>query len=127
MLVTVWRELRGDFGLPLHMLVPELMDVERDRAEDVLRAAAAEAEAARVEAETISRHGAAVDEICAVARERQPRMIVIGSHGWGPIERAVFGSVSSGVLHHATCPVVVVPAPVKTPKAPGDADASGVH
>ena len=36
------------------------------------------------------------------------RFLVIGSHGWGAVKRAVFGSVSTGVLHHAACPVLVV-------------------
>jgi nucleotide-binding universal stress UspA family protein len=35
---------------------------------------------------------------------------VLGSHGWGALKRAIFGSVSTGVLHHARCPVLVVPA-----------------
>jgi nucleotide-binding universal stress UspA family protein len=105
--VTVWRELRGDFGLPL----PFTAEVERDWARETLAAAAAEAEAADLEAETVSRHGSPADEICAVARERGVRMIVIGSHGFGPLAGAIFGSVSSGVLDHAPCPVLVVPEP----------------
>ena len=63
-----------------------------------------------VEAETILRHGSPSREICAVARERKPRLIVIGSQGWSAMERAVFGSVSESVLHHAPCAVLVVPA-----------------
>ena len=35
-------------------------------------------------------------------------MIVVGNHGWNAIRRAVFGSVSAGLLHEAPCPVVVV-------------------
>jgi Universal stress protein family len=33
---------------------------------------------------------------------------VIGSHGWGVVKCALFGSVSTGVLHQAKCPVLVV-------------------
>jgi nucleotide-binding universal stress UspA family protein len=109
--VTAWRELRGDFGIPLHRLLPELVEVERDWAAKTLEEAAAEAQAVGVDAETISRHGFPAQEICAVARERRPRMIVVGSHGWGSISGALFGSVSTGVLHHAPCPVLVVPEP----------------
>ena len=53
------------------------------------------------------REGPVVDEILRVAREREARLIVIGAHGWGPVRRLVFGSVSLGVLHHAECPVLV--------------------
>jgi nucleotide-binding universal stress UspA family protein len=45
-----------------------------------------------------------------VAGRRQPRLVVVGSRGWGPVDGALFGSVSSGVLRHTPCPVLVVPA-----------------
>ena len=108
--VTAWRELQGDFGLPIAAVFPELVEVEREWAQTTLASAAAEAEAAGVAATTLSRHGKAVDQICKVARERQPRLIVIGSRGWGPVDGVLFGSVSGGVLRHAPCPVLVVPA-----------------
>jgi nucleotide-binding universal stress UspA family protein len=108
--VTAWRELRGDFGLPLDAIYPALVEVEREWARATLAAAVAEAKAAGVSATTLSRHGAAADEICAVARRRQPRLVVVGSRGWGPVDGVLFGSVSSGVLRHAPCPVLVVPA-----------------
>lgn len=36
-------------------------------------------------------------------------LVVVGSRGAGVLSRAVLGSVSSSVLHHASCPVAVVP------------------
>jgi nucleotide-binding universal stress UspA family protein len=52
--------------------------------------------------------------------------VVIGSHGWGAIRRLVFGSVSSALLHHAPCPVLVArldeePAPAGAENAKGTA------
>jgi nucleotide-binding universal stress UspA family protein len=55
------------------------------------------------------RQGDACDEICAAAEEAGAGMIVLGAHGWGAVRRMLFGSVSSAVLHHASCPVLVVP------------------
>lgn len=43
------------------------------------------------------------------------RLLVIGSHGRHALAGALLGSVSQGVLHHATCPVAVVPINVDGP------------
>ena len=110
--VTVWREFHGDFGLPYaKLLAPDLADIERDWALETLAAAAAEAERAGIPADTVARHGKPAHEICAVAKERAARMIVVGSSGWGLIEGLLLGSVSSEVLRHARRPVLVVPRP----------------
>ena len=46
--------------------------------------------------------------ICEVAREEEVDVVVVGSRGHGFFRRALLGSVSSHVLHHAPCPVLVV-------------------
>ncbi len=48
--------------------------------------------------------------ICELADQLDAAAIVIGSHGWGPVKRAVLGGVSEHVIRHAPCPVVVVTA-----------------
>jgi len=62
-----------------------------------------------VNVETELREGDAPGSICDVASERNARMIVIGSHGWGALKSALYGSVAGGVLRHAPCPVLMVP------------------
>jgi nucleotide-binding universal stress UspA family protein len=42
-------------------------------------------------------------------------LLVIGSRGWGPAHRIALGSVSDHLVHHAPCPVVVVPRPASKP------------
>ena len=44
-----------------------------------------------------------------VARSRGAMLLVLGRHGAGRLSGALLGSVSLGAVHHATCPVVVVP------------------
>ena len=111
-LVTAWRELRGDFGLPYErLLAPDVAVVEREWAGETLAAAAEAVRAAGLVAESECRHGKPAHEICEVARKRSARLIVLGSHGFGPLEGLVLGSVSAGVLRCAPCPVVLVPEP----------------
>ena len=46
--------------------------------------------------------------ICDVAKQENIHLIVVGSHGYGMVERVLIGSVSDYVVHHAQCPVLVV-------------------
>ena len=87
----------------------ELSWLGEDQAARVVTEAAARAEEAGVVTRTRVLRGFPVEEICQAARVAAPQFLVLGSHGWGALKRALFGSVSTGVLHHAPCPVLVVP------------------
>ena len=52
--------------------------------------------------------GAPADAILSVARETGAELIVVGSHGYGPVH-ALLGSVSHELLRTADIPVLVVP------------------
>ena len=47
-------------------------------------------------------------EIVRAAEELGAGLVVIGNRGLGPVRRAVLGSVSRSVVHHAHCSVLVV-------------------
>jgi universal stress protein F len=53
------------------------------------------------------RIGTAWSAICQVAREQGADLIVIGSHGYGAIDR-VLGTTAARVVNHAECSVLVV-------------------
>lgn len=46
--------------------------------------------------------------IVAVAEEVQPDWIIMGSRGASNLKEIVMGSVSQYVLHHVSCPVMIV-------------------
>ena len=54
------------------------------------------------------RVGAADVEIVRLAEEINAGLVILGNRGFGPIKRAVLGSVSSSVVRHAHCSVLVV-------------------
>lgn len=66
------------------------------------------AEGLEVEAVTVL--GLAVDEIVAQADLRKADYVVLGSHGHGALYHLFSGSVVTGVLKQAKCPVIVIPA-----------------
>lgn len=47
--------------------------------------------------------------ICGAAVAESADICVLGARGLGPIRRTLLGSVSDYVVHHAPCPVLVVP------------------
>lgn len=58
---------------------------------------------------SITVQGDPVEKILAVAREFGADLIALGSHGHGALYELLVGSVASGVLKAAPCPVLVVP------------------
>ena len=58
--------------------------------------------------------------ICDVAAEIDAAVVVLGSHGHGWLQRVLLGSVSSHVLHHAPCPVLVMRLEQRPPGAEDD-------
>jgi nucleotide-binding universal stress UspA family protein len=58
--------------------------------------------------ETLLAHGKPSTEVLRLAREHEADLIVIGVHGRGAADLAVFGSTTHQVLRQAACPVLTV-------------------
>ena len=59
-------------------------------------------------AEPLCRFGVPADEIMKAAAKAHADLIVMGTRGLNPLARVLLGSVSTRVVHHATCAVLVV-------------------
>ena len=64
----------------------------------------------KLEPSVITRAGSESQTILAEADAIDADVVVCGSRGRGAVSRSLLGSTSTGVLHHATRPVLVVPA-----------------
>jgi nucleotide-binding universal stress UspA family protein len=98
----------GYAGYGYSNIVAELTEAEQHRVTALLASVAETAEAEGIHCSTVAVDGFAVEEICRKASEYDARLIVVGSHGWGPARRFLSGSVSTGLVHSAPCPVFVV-------------------
>ena len=63
----------------------------------------------RVDANALLVHGKTVDVILKEASDLDIDLIVVGSHGHGAMYQLLLGSVSEGVLHRSSKPVLVIP------------------
>jgi len=57
---------------------------------------------------TVIQEGHAADMISQMAAKLGSELVVMGSHGWTGVEKAVMGSTTERVIVNASCPVLVV-------------------
>lgn len=98
----------GYSGYGYSNVVAELTQAEHHRVSQVLASVEDLAERAGIHCTTVAVDGFAVEEICRKAEEYDAQLIVVGSHGWGAARRILSGSVSTGLVHSAQCPALVV-------------------
>lgn len=86
----------------------EVLEQHRRRAERVLETYVTEPLADHA-VEVRAAIGHPAREIVRLAEEEGFDLIVMASHGYGPLSQILLGSTAERVLHHAPCPVLVVP------------------
>jgi len=99
-------------GASMDVLTPappptEVLDVSV--LQERIDAMAADLRATGCEAQGKAISGLAVDDILEQAVIEKADYIILGSHGHGALFHLFSGSVVTGVLKRATCPVIVVP------------------
>jgi nucleotide-binding universal stress UspA family protein len=99
---TIQMRFRGDLPADVVESVKQEAKTKLEEQVQKLRQAGGEV------AQAYPRTGLPEAEIVALAEELGVGLIVVGSRGHGGIRRALMGSVSASVVHHAHCPVVVV-------------------
>jgi nucleotide-binding universal stress UspA family protein len=103
----------GGYGLQDFSMGAPVVEVEQASRERAERLAADGAELARAQgfdAEPAVKEGSPAGAILEAAEERDAKLIVIGSRGYGGLKGSVTGSVSNAVVHHSPRPVLVVKA-----------------
>lgn len=108
--VTAWELPYGGLGYVPLPLSAHYFDECEEAAERIVDDVVERAREAGVTATGFAVRGYPTTEIARTAARVHPLAIVLGSHAWGAAGRALHGSVSTRVLHHARCPVLVVPA-----------------
>ena len=80
----------------------------RHAVQDAVAKAAGEITGTAPEVTVSVTSGEVTEELVSASRDAD--LLVVGSRGNGGFTRLLLGSVSSQVVHHAACPVVVIPA-----------------
>ncbi len=97
------------------LYLTELMEMDRKKVLDTLTADAKKmmtgikAHSGKIKSlKTLIKQGSPADEILKTAGKMKSDMIVVGSHGRHGAQKFLLGSVSSKVIDHADCSVLIV-------------------
>ena len=81
---------------------------DEDEQRRVLEAAHEDLASGGIDATALAPVGDPADEIVKAAEAFEAELIVIGARSLGTVERFVLGSVSTKVMHEASCDVLIV-------------------
>lgn len=90
------------------IMIPKFIEAARKAGASILADGKKKVKAEGVQVETSLREGHTVEEILKTAEEGKFDLIVMGARGLSMIKGILLGSVSDGVMRHASCPVLVV-------------------
>ena len=94
--------------LAAEVLLDALAIQDESAARQYLEGLAAHVAAEGVRVELAVRSGDAVEAILAESWASDIGLVVMATHGWTGLERLLFGSVATEILHRGACPLVVI-------------------
>jgi nucleotide-binding universal stress UspA family protein len=97
-----WTSVDFNPDLPSYREV--LGNAAKARLDNVL----SEADRERFHAELVAKFGSPFVEIVRYAKDQAVDLIVLGTHGRGPVRHMLMGSVAEKVVRKAPCPVLTV-------------------
>ena len=109
-IVCAWATPTAAYAGMAYVPTFDLRDVEEEAAQLKLKAAVESLGAdPGVAVETVALEGHPADTLLSQASGAD--LLVVGSRGLGGFSSLLLGSVSQQVVHHAPCPVAIVPHP----------------
>jgi nucleotide-binding universal stress UspA family protein len=60
-----------------------------------------------VEIKAVVQEGHAADKVVEIVDKMKHDLIVVGTHGWRGVNKAILGSTAERIIAHASCPVLV--------------------
>ncbi len=104
---------------PTQPLIPSAVaDTDLPRYRALVDAAVERARATGLRSVTgLATEGSVVDELLGLLEQHPTDLLVVGSRGLSTTKRILLGSVSTALVTHAPCPVLVVRAPATKPGA----------
>lgn len=107
--VCAWEPSTSSYVGEAFAATPDAFLEAEHLAEEVLRIALAGLAGTDVPIEALAVEGRPAAVL--VDQAAGAELVVVGSRGHGTTKRLLLGSVSTEVVHHAPCPVVIVPSP----------------
>lgn len=97
-------------GVPIMtpLEISKVAEAAREVGNRILGDGEEKAKAEGVQVEKILAEGHVVQEIIRAAKEGNYDLIVIGARGISRVREMLLGSVTDGVIHHVSCPVLVI-------------------
>ena len=95
-------------GVGLMVDSAELVEQQRQEAEEALEHAVMTLDSTTRDVETVSAPGNPAEVLLAFAAEKNADLIVVGNRGMQGAARFLLGSVPNRVAHHANCSVLIV-------------------